>query len=65
MKLADYLKASYYELTNKVSWPTTQELINYGVVVLVASLIFALIILGMDTLSELGLVVIYDIFTPN
>ncbi len=62
MKLADYIQASYWVLTNKVSWPTSQELINFGVVVLVASLIFALIILGMDTLSERVLDGIYKIF---
>ncbi len=45
---AEYLKESYTELTQKVTWPTWSELQNSAVITLVASLIIALIILAMD-----------------
>lgn len=61
MNIADYIKASYSELMNKVSWPTWQELVNSSVLVLVASLIFALIILVMDRFSDGLLDIIYSL----
>ena len=61
MEIANYFKASYNELLNKVSWPTWQELINSAVVVLIASLIFALIILVMDKASDGLLDLIYQL----
>jgi preprotein translocase subunit SecE len=45
---AEYIKESYIELTQKVTWPTWSELQNSAVITLVASLIIALIILAMD-----------------
>ena len=45
---AEYLKESYLELTQKVTWPTWIEIQNSAVITLVASLIIALIILAMD-----------------
>lgn len=45
---AEYIKESYVELTQKVTWPTWSELQNSAVITLVASLIIALIILAMD-----------------
>ena len=47
-KVAEYIKESYIELTEKVTWPTWRELQNSAVLVLVAALIIALIILVMD-----------------
>ena len=46
--IAEYLKESYEELTQKVTWPTWSELQSSAVITLVASLIIALIILAMD-----------------
>jgi preprotein translocase subunit SecE len=46
--VSEYIKESYIELTQKVTWPTWSELINSAILVLVASLIIALIILLMD-----------------
>jgi preprotein translocase subunit SecE len=48
MKVLTYIKDSYDELVNKVSWPSSKELSNSAVVVLVASLLIALVIFGMD-----------------
>lgn len=54
-KLVAYCKESYFELANKVSWPTFKELQSSTVVVMIASLIIALVIAGMDMVSNLVL----------
>jgi len=46
--VSEYIKESYIELTQKVTWPTWSELVNSAILVLVASLIIALIIFLMD-----------------
>ena len=46
--VSEYIKESYIELTEKVTWPTWRELQSSAVLVLVASIIIALIIFGMD-----------------
>ena len=51
---------SYTELTQKVSWPTRPELTNSAVVVMVASLIIALVVLGMDKTFETILGFVYS-----
>ena len=43
-----YIKESYNELVNKVTWPSLEQLIGSTKVVLVASVIFALVVLAMD-----------------
>jgi preprotein translocase subunit SecE len=47
-KVSEYIKESYIELTQKVTWPTWRELQNSAVLVLVAAFIIAMIILLMD-----------------
>lgn len=47
-KFANYVKSSYDELVNKVSWPSFKELQNSAVVVAVAAVILALIVFVMD-----------------
>lgn len=70
-KVGAYIRESADELLHKVSWPTWSELQNSAVIVMVASVIFALIIrimdytLGInnDTAFFRGLLgIIYDIF---
>ena len=46
--VTEYIKESYIELTQKVTWPTWRELQNSAVLVLIAALIIAIIILVMD-----------------
>jgi preprotein translocase subunit SecE len=46
--VGEYIKESYIELTEKVSWPTWRELQSSTVLVLVATIIIALVIFGMD-----------------
>ncbi|MFV0546913.1 MAG: preprotein translocase subunit SecE [Bacteroides sp.] len=48
-KIINYIKESYDELVNKVSWPTYSELANSAVVVLYASLLIALVVFAMDS----------------
>ena len=53
-KKESYIKSSYDELFNKVSWPSWSELQNSSIVVAIASLIIALVIYLMDqTFSSL------------
>jgi preprotein translocase subunit SecE len=46
--VTDYIKESYIELTQKVTWPTWRELLNSAVLVLVAAIIIAVLIFVMD-----------------
>ena len=48
----NYVKESYNELVHKVTGPTFAQLQNSTVVVMVASLIFAIVILAMDISFE-------------
>jgi len=48
MNLKGYFQESFTELVHKVTWPTWSELQNSAVLVMIASLIIALIVAGMD-----------------
>jgi preprotein translocase subunit SecE len=48
MKIKRYIKESYNELVNKVTWPAWSDLQNSAIVVMVASLIIAVIVSLMD-----------------
>ncbi|HRE97548.1 MAG TPA: preprotein translocase subunit SecE [Flavobacteriales bacterium] len=43
-----YFEETVNELVNKVSWPTQKELQSSAIIVLVASVIFALVVFLMD-----------------
>ena len=47
-KFINYLKESYAELPKKVSWPSWDKLQSSAIVVMVASVIFAIVIFAMD-----------------
>jgi preprotein translocase subunit SecE len=53
--VSEYIKESYIELTQKVTWPTWRELQQSAVLVLVAAIIIALLIFGMDQIIGLVL----------
>ena len=55
----NYFKESYNELVNKVTWPTFPQLQSSTVVVMVASVIFAVIVLAMDLTFENIMAFIY------
>ncbi len=61
-KVVEFLKESYVEMTEKVTWPTWFELQNSAVIVLVASIIIALLILGMDQSAGEALKLFYKSF---
>ena len=47
-KFINFLKESYGELTKKVAWPSWDKLQSSAIVVMVASVIFAIVIFAMD-----------------
>lgn len=57
----NYVKESYNELVNKVTWPTFPQLQNSTIVVMVASVIFAVVVLAMDLSLENLMAVIYKV----
>ena len=61
-KVVDYIKESYDELLNKVTWPTWAELQNSAVVVSIASLMIALMVFLMDMMFKNGLEEFYRLF---
>jgi len=59
-KIVAFVQGSIDELRTKVSWPGYSELQGSSVLVLVASLIFALLIGLIDYLFKNGVSVIYQ-----
>lgn len=62
-KLKDTLKLSYIELTEKVTWPSYEQLQESAIVVLVASLLISLVVFLMDTVFENLFKVVYDLLS--
>ena len=58
-KLIRYFKESYSELVHKVSWTPVMELQSLAITVMVASLIFAVVVLAMDLSFENIMKVVY------
>ena len=54
-----YVKESYNELVNKVAWPSFPQLQSSTLVVMVASAIFAIVVLLMDISFENVMAAIY------
>ena len=61
-RLTNYFRETRDELLNKVSWPTWSELTESTSIVLVASVLFALIIWGMDGGLGIALTNFYKLF---
>ncbi len=55
----NYVKESYNELVNKVAWPSFPQLQSSTIVVMVASAIFAIVVLLMDISFENIMAAIY------
>ena len=51
-KFSNYLKESWIELTQKVTWPSWSSLQNSAIVVMVASVVLAVVIWAIDFLFE-------------
>jgi preprotein translocase subunit SecE len=61
-KVSEYLKESYDELVNKVTWPTWGELQESTIIVMIASLIIALIIYIVDIAGSSVMGFFYQLF---
>ena len=57
--LGKLCKESYNELVGKVTWPTRKELFSSAIVVLQASLLFALVVFSMDQVFQFVMEIIY------
>lgn len=64
-KIITFIKGSIDEIKDNVSWPSYAELQNSSVLVLVASLVFALVIFGIDFVFEGGMGAIYQSFQSS
>ena len=61
-KIEGYIKESYTELMDKVSWPTWSELQSSSIVVAIATVIIALIIYFMDSIFSNLMKIFYSFF---
>jgi len=61
MNIKGYFQESFTELAHKVTWPTWSELQNSAVLVMVTSLIFALVVSGMDFIFSRSMEFIYSL----
>ena len=61
-KIGTYIQEAADELLHKVSWPTWAELQNSAIIVMIASVIFALIIFVMDRSFNSLMELIYSLF---
>lgn len=59
---AEYIKESFIELKERVTWPTWSELQNSAGITLVAALIIALIVFAMDESAGNLIKLIYKSF---
>lgn len=62
MKLVNYIKDVYIELTEKVSWPSWTELQSSAIVVMIASAIIAITISAMDFGFKAMMDTVYSMF---
>ena len=65
IKIINYVNDSYNELVYKVTWPTRAELTNSAVIVMIASIIMALVVWGVDSAFENGIKALYNLPHPN
>jgi preprotein translocase subunit SecE len=61
-KVTNYFKESYRELTEKVTWPTWNQLQQSTMIVIIATLIITAMISVMDLGINSALKFIYNIF---
>jgi preprotein translocase subunit SecE len=61
-KITTYVKDSLHELTEKVTWPTWNQLQQSTVIVIVATIVITAMVWVMDIASENLLKLIYSMF---
>jgi preprotein translocase subunit SecE len=54
-KISTYFTESYKELVEKVTWPTWAQLQQSTVIVLVATVIITVLVMGMDFVTNLAI----------
>ncbi len=59
-KLLSFFQESYNEITQKVFWPPYKELQSNAYLVLIASLILALVIGGIDKVFDISVGFLYS-----
>jgi preprotein translocase subunit SecE len=62
-KISTYLRESYRELVEKVTWPTWLQLQQSTVIVLVATLLITGVVWVMDLVAQQGLKFIYSLIS--
>ena len=62
-KISNYLRDSFRELTEKVTWPTWLQLQQSTVIVLVATVLITVIVWIMDVVSSSVLHFTYSLFS--
>lgn len=62
-KVTTYLRESYRELVEKVTWPTWLQLQQSTIIVLVATLIITGVVWAMDLVSQSALHFIYSLIS--
>ena len=60
-KIINACKESYDELVHKTTWPSRKELMSTAVTVLVASVVIALIVFGIDWVFEHFMKLVYSL----
>ena len=60
-KITTYLKESFKELTEKVTWPSWPQLQQSTMIVLAATLVITFIVFAMDFVASNGLKFVYKI----
>jgi preprotein translocase subunit SecE len=61
-RITHYIREVKDELVNKVSWPTWSELRESTWIVIVASLLFSLVIWGLDSVLGFSTTEFYKLF---
>jgi preprotein translocase subunit SecE len=61
MSKGNYFKESYEELVHKTTWTPVKDLQSLAIVVMIASLIFAMVVLSMDLVFENAMKFIYGL----
>jgi preprotein translocase subunit SecE len=61
-KVSNYIKESYHELVDKVTWPSASQLQQSTAIVLIATVVIMLMVSLMDFASSEVLKLIYSLF---
>ena len=64
-KIANYVRDSYKELAEKVTWPSWSQLQQSTMIVLGATIVITLMVLAMDFVASSGLQFAYKFLFPS